>query len=84
MQKTSKTAKVNVLCCFYEALLCWACEEKVHATTSSPTRISQTYMDGIKAVLDRKDHCLIVNISDLYFFGDLGNRILRNLSDSSV
>ncbi|KAM5587716.1 DNA replication licensing factor MCM3 [Rosa sericea] len=40
-----------------------------------------TYMDDIKAVLNRKDRRLIVNISDLHSYGDLGNRILRNPSD---
>ncbi|KAK9936744.1 hypothetical protein M0R45_013570 [Rubus argutus] len=40
-----------------------------------------TYMEDIKAVINRKDRRLIVNISDLHSYGDIGNRILRNPSD---
>ncbi|KAK2383744.1 Minichromosome maintenance (MCM2/3/5) family protein [Trifolium repens] len=39
------------------------------------------YMDEIKALINHKRHRLIVNISDLHNFRDLGNRILRNPSE---
>ncbi|KAK7319283.1 hypothetical protein RJT34_04002 [Clitoria ternatea] len=39
------------------------------------------YMDEIKALINHKRRRLIVNISDLHSFRDLGNRILRNPSD---
>ncbi|CAL0324454.1 unnamed protein product [Lupinus luteus] len=39
------------------------------------------YMDEIKALINHKRHRLIINISDLHSFRDLGNRILRNPSE---
>lgn len=39
------------------------------------------YMDEIKALINHKRHRLIVNISDLHNFRDLGNRILRSPSE---
>ncbi|XP_004504687.1 DNA replication licensing factor MCM3 [Cicer arietinum] len=39
------------------------------------------YMDEIKALINHKRRRLIVNISDLHNFRDLGNRILRNPSE---
>ncbi|XP_027347323.1 DNA replication licensing factor MCM3 [Abrus precatorius] len=39
------------------------------------------YMDDIKALINHKRHRLVVNISDLHNFRDLGNRILRNPSE---
>ncbi|KAL1366353.1 hypothetical protein HN51_014191 [Arachis hypogaea] len=39
------------------------------------------YMDEIKALINHKRRRLIVNISDLHSFRDLGNRILRNPSE---
>ncbi|XP_058731283.1 DNA replication licensing factor MCM3 [Vicia villosa] len=39
------------------------------------------YMDAIKALINHKRHRLIVNISDLHNYQDLGNRILRNPSE---
>ncbi|XP_028754886.1 DNA replication licensing factor MCM3 [Neltuma alba] len=39
------------------------------------------YMDEIKAMINHKRRRLIVNISDLHSFRDLGNRILRNPSE---
>ncbi|KAL5082556.1 hypothetical protein RYX36_010977 [Vicia faba] len=39
------------------------------------------YMDAIKALINRKRRRLIVNISDLHNYQDLGNRIMRNPSE---
>ncbi|KAL4627517.1 hypothetical protein ACB092_05G170900 [Castanea dentata] len=39
------------------------------------------YMDEIKAMINHKRHRLIVNISDLHSFRDLGTRILKNPSE---
>ncbi|MED6196078.1 MCM DNA helicase complex subunit [Stylosanthes scabra] len=39
------------------------------------------YKDEIKALINHKRRRLIVNISDLHSFRDLGNRILRNPSE---
>ncbi|KAI4298248.1 hypothetical protein L6164_031829 [Bauhinia variegata] len=39
------------------------------------------YMDEIKAMINHKRRRLIVNISDLHSFRDLGNRILKNPSE---
>ncbi|CAL5213813.1 unnamed protein product [Lathyrus oleraceus] len=39
------------------------------------------YMDEIKALINHKRRRLIVNISDLHNYQDLGNRILRNPSE---
>ncbi|KAM1008264.1 hypothetical protein PS1_004681 [Malus domestica] len=39
------------------------------------------YMDEIKAVLNHNRRRLIVDISDLHSYGDIGSRILRNPSD---
>ncbi|KAK7399782.1 hypothetical protein VNO78_10973 [Psophocarpus tetragonolobus] len=39
------------------------------------------YVDEIKALINHKRHRLIVNISDLHNFRDLGNRILRSPSE---
>ncbi|KAJ7968909.1 DNA helicase [Quillaja saponaria] len=39
------------------------------------------YMDEIKAMINHKRHRIIVNISDLHSFHDLGNRILRSPSE---
>ncbi|CAI8617765.1 unnamed protein product [Vicia faba] len=39
------------------------------------------YMDAIKALINHKRRRLIVNISDLHNYQDLGNRILRNPSE---
>ncbi|KAL5187823.1 DNA replication licensing factor MCM3 1 [Glycine soja] len=39
------------------------------------------YMDEIKTLINLKRHRLIVNISDLHNFRDLGNRILRSPSE---
>ncbi|KAL3002935.1 hypothetical protein AAZX31_08G081800 [Glycine max] len=39
------------------------------------------YMDEIKTLINHKRHRLIVNISDLHNFRDLGNRILRSPSE---
>ncbi|KAI4295415.1 hypothetical protein L6164_035463 [Bauhinia variegata] len=39
------------------------------------------YMDEIKTVINHKRRRLIVNISDLHSFRDLGNRILKNPSE---
>ncbi|BAT74142.1 hypothetical protein VIGAN_01174800 [Vigna angularis var. angularis] len=39
------------------------------------------YMDEIKALINHKRHRLIINISDLHNFHDLGNRIIRTPSE---
>ncbi|XP_022146654.1 DNA replication licensing factor MCM3 homolog 1 [Momordica charantia] len=39
------------------------------------------YMDEIKAMINHKRHRLIINISDLHSFRDLGPRVLRNPSE---